>query len=75
MLFAPSETDGFDLVHTAKEYLEVIPNPARVALDPAIPLWDGESMDVDVPPRIGSKLRTGYAEIDNVRVETVDCGE
>ena len=53
MLFAPSDTDGFHLVHTASEYLEVIPNPARVALDPSIPLWDGEKMDVDVSPELG----------------------
>jgi hypothetical protein len=48
MLFAPSETDGFQLVHTAKQYLEVVHNPGPVVLDPSIPIWDGESMDVDV---------------------------
>ena len=48
MLFRPSEIDGFHLVHTAKEYLEVVPNPARVTIDLPIPVWDGESMDMDV---------------------------
>ena len=48
MLFRPSEIDGFHLVHTAKEYLEVVPNPVRVTFDPSIPVWDGETMDVDV---------------------------
>lgn len=48
MLFTPSETDGFQLVHTAKQYLEVVSNPNRVKLDNILPWWDGESMDIDV---------------------------
>ena len=48
MLFTPSETDGFQLIHTAKKYLEVVPNPNRVKLDPLLPVWYGEAMDVDV---------------------------
>jgi len=48
MFFKPSETDGFQLVHTAKKYLEVVSNPNRVNLDNLLPVWDGEMMDVDV---------------------------
>ena len=48
MFFAPSETDGFHLVHTAKQYLEVVSNPNRVNLDNILPEWDAESMSVDV---------------------------
>lgn len=64
MLFIPTETDGFSLVHTAKQYLEVVPNPNRVRLDNLLPLWDGELMDVDVDDfervvddRVREKLR------------------
>jgi hypothetical protein len=48
MLFAPSEIDGFHLVHTAKQYFEVVSNPNRVKIDNLLPEWDGETMDVDV---------------------------
>src|SRR5208282_5768944 len=48
MLFTPSETQGFQLVHTAKQYLEVVSNPNRVRLDHLLPVWDGETMDIDV---------------------------
>jgi hypothetical protein len=48
MLFSPTETQGFQLVHTAKQYLEVVPNPNRVKLDSLLPVWDGETMDIDV---------------------------
>jgi hypothetical protein len=48
MFFRPSETDGFDLVHTAKEYLEIAPNPHRVRLDHFLPEWDGHTMEVEV---------------------------
>ena len=50
MLFAPSEKDGFQLVHTAKQYLEVVANPNRIRLDNLLPLFEGETMDIDVPP-------------------------
>jgi hypothetical protein len=48
MFFTPSETQGFQLVHTAKQYLEVVSNPNRVTLDNLLPQWDGETMDIDV---------------------------
>lgn len=48
MLFSPTDTDGFQLVHTAKQYLEIVPNPHRIKLDHLIPVWTGETMDVDV---------------------------
>ena len=48
MLFIPSETQGFQLVHTAKQYLEVVSNPNRVRMDNLLPVWDGETMDIDV---------------------------
>lgn len=44
MLFAPSQRDGFSLIHTAKQYLELIPNPNRAQVDALIPEWDGETM-------------------------------
>ena len=43
MLFAPSETDGFGLVHTAKQYLELISNPNRAKFEGLLPEWDGEA--------------------------------
>ena len=48
MLFSPSETGGFQLVHTAKQYLEVVSNPNRVRMDNLLPVWDGETMDIDI---------------------------
>ena len=48
MLFSPNGTDGFHLVHTAKEYLEIVPNPNRIKLEHMIPLWEGQTMDIDV---------------------------
>jgi hypothetical protein len=49
MMFTPSETDGFNLVHTAKEYLELVSNPERVKLEAVLPEWNGErTIDVRV---------------------------
>lgn len=50
MLFAPTDTDGFQLVHTAKQYLELVSNPNRVRLETLIPEWNGETMQIDVYP-------------------------
>lgn len=44
MLFGPSESDGFSLIHTAKQYLELISNTNRAQLDALIPEWDGETV-------------------------------
>lgn len=49
MLFTPSETDGFELVHTAKQYFEAMPNLNRVRLDQLLPEWSDDMMDIDVP--------------------------
>jgi hypothetical protein len=46
MLFSPSETDGFHLVHTAKKYLEVVSNPYRIRLHQIIPEWDNERVAI-----------------------------
>ena len=48
MLFAPTRTDGFQLVHTAKQYLEIVPNPHRIKLDHLIPVWGAEAANTDV---------------------------
>jgi hypothetical protein len=50
MLFAPTETDGFRLVHTAKQYLELVANPNRVRLEQMLPEWTGETVDYHVFP-------------------------
>lgn len=42
MMFAPSESNGFNLVHTAKQYLELVSNPNRVKLEGVLPEWNGE---------------------------------
>jgi hypothetical protein len=49
MLFEPSDTDGFTLAHTAKQYLELVSNPNRVKLDGILPEWNGErTVDVGI---------------------------
>src|ERR1700730_167503 len=41
MMFAPADTDGFNLVHTAKQYLELVANPNRVKLEGLLLEWNG----------------------------------
>jgi hypothetical protein len=65
MLFAPSETDGFQLVHTAKQFFEVVSNPYRVQIDGLIPEWDGDTMDIDVRLRWLGELIIGNANVTN----------
>jgi len=47
LLFAPTETDGFRLVHTAKQYFESVTNPNRITLDDILPEWNDGGMDID----------------------------
>jgi hypothetical protein len=73
MLFAPSETDGFQLVHTAKKYLEVVSNPNRVNLDNQLPVWDGEMMDVEVKSPLSDLLMKGCSEDYDGRITQKNC--
>ena len=66
MLFAPTETDGFQLVHTAKQYLELVSNSNRVRLETLLPEWTGEMMDIDDPVR-GSNQAMAKVSMEELR--------
>ena len=74
MLFVPLETPGFQLVHTAKQYLEVVSNPNRVRMDNLLPVWDGETMDIDVPKFLISLIEGSEEDYDE-RVTQRNCCE
>src|ERR1700721_1262141 len=41
MFFLPTESDGFELVHTAKQYFELTPNPTKIKLNHLLPEYNG----------------------------------
>ena len=63
LLLSPTETDGFHLAHTAKQYFETVANPNRIVLDDILPEWnDGDMLVDDGPQKITMReVRRGIA--------------